>query len=290
MKKFNLGQGLQSLIPTKNVKPVKKTENIFYVEIKKIKPNPNQPRKDFDPKGIKELANSIRKYGLLQPILVSKIEKRKPRGLTVQYQLIAGQRRLKAAKLAGLNSVPVIIKENEEKNNLNNLEMALTENLQRKNLNPIEEAHAFLTLNKEFNLTHKEIAQKIGKSREYVSNSIRLLDLPEFIKQSLIRGEISPAHAKTLLMIEDKNKLREIHNILLKEKITTHQLERIASRINKHKRKKIKKPRLEDIEKDLANILNTKVAINLSKRGQGKLTIDFKSSKDLNKIVKKILT
>src|SRR3989344_4775374 len=183
MKKFfGLGKGLGSLIPaSRMVKPESPKENVFYVEINKIKPNSEQPRRDFDEKGIEELAKSIKKYGVLQPLLVSKVETETLRGLDVSYSLIAGERRLRAAREAGLPHVPVIIRDDFDEDRTK-LEVALIENVQRKDLNPIEEAEAYNRFSKEFGLTQKEIAEKVSKSREVVANAIRLLGLPKDIK------------------------------------------------------------------------------------------------------------
>src|SRR3989344_2660410 len=177
-KMFGLGKGLNSLIPNeKHITPELKKDSVFYVEINKVRPNPEQPRHDFDDEGLKELSKSIRKYGILQPLLVSKVEEESNRGVNVYYQLIAGERRLRGAKLAGLPHVPVIIRDDLEEPRTN-LEVALIENLQRTDLNPLEEAEAYDRLAKEFGLTQKEIAEKVAKSREVVANAIRLLVLP----------------------------------------------------------------------------------------------------------------
>src|SRR3989344_5695468 len=182
-KMFGLGRGLESLIPgSKQMHPDSQKENVFYVEVNKIKPNPDQPRQDFDQDGLKELSQSIRKYGVLQPLLVEKMEEEGPRGKNVYYQLIAGERRLKASKLAGLPNVPVVIRD-DFKTKGARLEVALVENVQRKDLNPIEEAEAYERLAKEFSLTQQEIAQQVGKSREVVANAMRLLGLPKDIKE-----------------------------------------------------------------------------------------------------------
>ena len=173
-KFFGLGKGLGSLIPSgMQMQPTTQKENVFYVEIAKIEANPNQPRQDFDQDALKELSGSIRKYGVLQPLLVTKVETSSVRGLDVSYQLIAGERRLRAAKMAGLPHVPVIIRDDFGKGR-DRLEVALIENIQREDLNPVEEAEAYVRLNKEFGLTQQEIATKVSKSREAVANAMRL--------------------------------------------------------------------------------------------------------------------
>jgi len=187
MKKlFGLGKGLGSLIPQNAEirQPETRKENVFYVETNKIKANPDQPRRDFDEEGIKELSKSVRKYGVLQPLLVTKVETETPKGLDVSYQLIAGERRLRASQVAGLPQVPVIIRDEFEQKQ-DRLEVALIENVQRKDLNPVEEAEAYDRLAKEFGLTQKEIADKVSKSREVVANAVRLLNLPKDIRDAL---------------------------------------------------------------------------------------------------------
>src|SRR3989344_6093975 len=210
MKKlFGLGKGLGSLIPdAKHITPEVKKDSVYYVEINKVRPNPQQPRRDFDDEGLKELAKSIKKYGVLQPLLVSKVEEESNHGMNVYYQLIAGERRLRAAKQVGLPNVPVIVR-NDLEDKQENLEVALVENVQRKDLNPMEEAEAYDRLAKEFNLTQKEIAEKVAKSREVVANAVRLLNLPKDIKESLRSGKLTRAHARALLAFSDEAKQRE---------------------------------------------------------------------------------
>src|SRR3990167_2856796 len=165
-KMFGLGKGLSSLIPQeKRATPQFQKENVFYVEVSKIEANPDQPRRDFDGEALKELSKSIKKYGVLQPLLVTKLEKENKTGLNVSYQLIAGERRWRAAQLAGLPQVPVIIRDDFDQKR-DRLEVALIENLQRKDLNPLEEAEAYDRLIKEFRLTQQEVALKVAKSRE----------------------------------------------------------------------------------------------------------------------------
>lgn len=205
-KLFGLGKGLGSLIPTGvKMEPSMQKDSVFYVEIAKIEANPDQPRHDFEKGPLEELSKSIRKYGVLQPLLVSKVEVSSPKGLDVSYKLIAGERRLRAARMAGLPHVPVIIRDDFEKDK-ERLEVALIENVQREDLNPLEEADAYHRLAKEFGLTQQEIANKVSKSREVVANAIRLLNLPDDIKESLRAGKISRAHARALLAFNDQTK------------------------------------------------------------------------------------
>ncbi|MBI4158005.1 MAG: ParB/RepB/Spo0J family partition protein [Candidatus Yanofskybacteria bacterium] len=289
MKKlFGLGKGLNSLIPdAKHITPELKKDSVFYVEINKVRPNPEQPRRDFDDEGLKELSKSIRKYGVLQPLLVSKVEEESNRGMNVYYQLIAGERRLRGAKLAGLPHVPVIIRDDLEEPRVN-LEVALIENLQRTDLNPLEEAEAYDRLAKEFSLTQKEIAEKVAKSREVVANAIRLLGLPKDIRDSLRSGKLSRAHARALLAFSDEKKQREMYQQILAGGISSKEVESIASTVKKGKSSAKKDSKFLELEKNLAETLETPVLIHSTEKG-GKIVIRFATLQDLNKIAKSII-
>jgi ParB family chromosome partitioning protein len=178
--------------------------SIFWIEVDRIKPNPLQPRKEFDEAALKSLAESIRQYGVLQPLTVTKKEIEKPgEGIVVEYELIAGERRLRASKLAGVIQVPCLIRTTED-SDLMKLEMAIIENLQREDLNPVDRAKAFNQLIDAFKLTHAEVGRKIGKSREYVSNTVRILNLPADMLEALSKGEIVEGHTRPLLMLIDR--------------------------------------------------------------------------------------
>ncbi|KKR09135.1 MAG: ParB partition protein [Parcubacteria group bacterium GW2011_GWC1_39_29] len=290
MKKlFGLGKGLGSLIPpTTNIKPQLQKENVFYVEINKVRPNPNQPRRDFDGEGIKELAKSIRKYGVLQPLLVTKIEEQSNRGLDVSYSLIAGERRLRAAREAGLPHVPVIIRDDFDEDRTK-LEVALIENVQRKDLNPIEEAEAYNRFSKEFGLTQKEIAEKVSKSREVVANAVRLLSLPEDIKESVRTEKISRAHARALLAFSDEAKQRSIYGQIINAGLSSKEVEEIASIVKGASAKVIKEPaKFFQLEKNLGDMLAVPVSIHSGGKG-GRIIIRFASLEELNKIAKTII-
>lgn len=289
MKKiFGLGKGLESLIPAANhIKPDVQKENIFYVEINKIKPNPDQPRKDFDEAGIKELSKSIRKFGILQPLLVLKVEEETTKGLDVYYTLIAGERRLRAAQMAGLPHVPVIIKDDfEEKDS--RLEVALIENLQRKDLNPVEEAEAYEKFQKDYGLTQKEIADKVSKSREAVANAVRLLSLPKDIKEALRAEKISRAHAKALLALNDETKQREVYNQIIFGSLSSKDAENIASRSKPAREQKKKNHKFVELEKNLGETLAVPVFITGASDG-GRIVIRFATLEELNKIAKTII-
>lgn len=294
MKKvFGLGRGLESLIPkSKQMHPESPKENVFYVEINKIKPNPDQPRQDFDQEGLKELSRSIKKYGVLQPLLVSKIEEETGRGLNVYYQLIAGERRLRAAQLAGLPHVPVVIRDDFEDKSAK-LEVALVENLQRKDLNPIEEAEAYDRLMKEFRLTQQDVAEKVGKSREVVANVVRLLNLPKDIQESLRGGILTRAHARALLAFDSEEKQKEIYDHILGGRLSSKEVERLASSSKPSKSKKAKLSsqeinRFQALEKNLGEMLKVPVLIRSTDKG-GHILIKFATLQELNKVAKRII-
>ena len=289
MKKlFGLGKGLGSLIPTatETGKPESHKENVFYVEVNRIKPNPNQPRRDFEEEGLKELAKSIKKHGVLQPLLVSKVENESPKGLDVYYHLIAGERRWRASQIAGLPQVPVIIRDDmdEEKDRL---EIALVENLQRKDLNSVEEAEAYEHLSKEFGLTQKEIAEKVAKSREYVANAVRVLNLPQDIREALRSEKISRSHAKALLAISDLAQQRDVFNQILSGNLSSKETESIASS-SKAKPKGKKDNKFTTLEKNLSETLKAPVLIHAAEKG-GKIIVRFATLEELNKIAKSII-
>lgn len=263
-----------------------KYDSVFWIELDKIKPNPYQPRREFSEEGLKSLAESIRQYGVLQPLVVSRVDIEKPEGgLGTEYELIAGERRLRASKLAGLTQVPAVIRAGE--NNLTKLELAIIENLQREDLNAIDRAKALQKLVQEFGISHAETAAKIGKSREYVSNSLRLLALPEDMQSAIINKEISEGHARALLALNDRPEEREtlFKEIVLK-KLSVRAAEGIArsiaqERVRKHHRKT---PEMVELEKSLTEQLGTRVIIETNAEG-GRLLIDFFSPEDLSHLV-----
>lgn len=263
------------------------TNSIFLIEVDKIKPNPFQPRREFEEGPLKDLSESIRQYGVLQPLTVSRIEKETPDGgMVVEYELIAGERRLRASKLAGLSQVPAIIRVGDD--SMMKLELAIIENLQREDLNPVERARAFMRLVNEFKFTHAQIGQKMGKSREYVSNTVRILSLPEEILDALSSGKINEGHTRPLMMLA---KRPEEQMTLFKEimfrKITVREAERIARRIAVEKVRKqslIPDAGLLVIEKQLQETLGTRVHIEPKEEG-GKITIDYFSAEDLDTIM-----
>lgn len=263
-------------------------DSIFYIDIDKVKPNPFQPRREFDESKLKDLAESIRQYGVLQPLVATRREVQKEDGgLVAEYELIAGERRLRASKLAGLSQVPLIVRTDDD-SGMMKLELAIIENLQREDLNPVERAMAFRRLVDEFGFKHVDIAKKIGKSREYVSNSLRLLLLPQDILDAVSTGKITEGHTRPILMLVDRP---EEQNTLFKEiiyrKLTVRDAETIARRIAQDKvRKKslIMNPELMELEARLSQVLGTRVQIEKREVG-GKITIDFFSESDLANLI-----
>lgn len=257
---------------------------IFWVEVDKIKPNPFQPRREFDEDKLNDLARSIRQYGVLQPLTVNRKEIQKDDGgIATEYELVAGERRLRASKIAGIAQVPVLIREVED-DDKTKLELAIIENLQREDLNPMDRATAFNRLAKEFGFKMVQIAEKIGKSREYVSNTVRLLALPPEMQQSLIDGKISEGHTRPLLMLIDRPAEQQtlFREILLK-KLTVRDSENIARRIatdRVRKKEYLFSPEVLEMERELSNALGTRVAIEPKEKG-GKLSIDYMTEEDL---------
>jgi ParB family chromosome partitioning protein len=263
-------------------------DSIFWIDVDKIKPNPYQPRREFDEVQLQALADSIKQYGVLQALVVTRKEVQKEDGgLVAEYELIAGERRLRASKLAGLQQVPVLIRDGEE-DNLMKLELAIIENVQREDLNPVERAQAFDRLIKEFGFKHAAIGQKIGKSREYVSNTLRILSLPEEMLTALSEGKMTEGHTRPLLMLSDRPEEQAVlFKEILYKKINVRDAELIARKIAVERARKFTPdmdPVLFDLEEKFSQSLGTRVQIEKSKTG-GKLVIDFFSFDDLNSIL-----
>ncbi|MCI9323684.1 MAG: ParB/RepB/Spo0J family partition protein [Lachnospiraceae bacterium] len=285
-----LGKGLDKMIPdiigeTKEKKQraeVKENSAETSVAITKVEPNRKQPRKFFDEDALQELADSIRQFGLLQPILVQ--------DRNDHYEIIAGERRWRAARLAGLKEVPVIIKNYTDQEIV---EIALIENIQREDLNPIEEAQAYKRLLEEFNLKQDEVAERVSKSRAAVTNSIRLLKLGDKVQQMVIDDMISTGHARALLAVEDEEEQYALAQKIFDEKLSVREIEKLVK--NLHKPAKVKKlddKALQaiylDIEDRLKQKLSTKVAVTSKGEGAGKIEIEFYSHEDLDRILEMI--
>jgi len=265
--------------------------SIFWIDVEKIKPNPFQPRREFSEGKLEELADSIRQYGILQPLVVTRHEiEKEDGGLSAEYELIAGERRLRAARLARLSQVPVIIRTNEESDKVK-LELAIIENLQREDLNPIDRARAFKQLVEKFNLKHGEVGKKVGKSREYVSNTIRLLTMPEEVQQALLDGKISEGHTRPILMLTGKTEEQKtLFKEILYKKLTVREAEGIARRIAQdrvRKKEYAMDPELIALEKHFTETLGTRVQIEQKDTG-GRVHIDYFAIDDLIAILEKI--
>lgn len=266
------------------------SNSIFWIETDKIKPNPYQPRRDFDEARLQDLADSIKQYGVLQPLTVSRNEVEKNGGgLVTEYELIAGERRLRAAKIARVSQVPVIIREGDTA--MMKLELAIIENLQREDLNAVDRARAFLRLVSEFKFTHNEVAKKMGRSREYVSNSLRILTLPEEILNGLSEGKITEGHTRPILMLADhpQEQLVLFKEIVYK-KITVREAERLARKIaydRVRKKEFMPDPEIIELEEEFQEKLGTRVHIERKESG-GQIKIDYFSTEDLRGILDSI--
>lgn len=261
---------------------------IFWIEVDKIHPNPYQPRREFDELALKSLADSIRQYGVLQALVVTRKEVEKPDGgLATEYELIAGERRLRASKLAGLTQVPAQVRNGEE-TDLMKLELAIIENIQREDLNPVDRARAFEKLAKEFGFKHADIGKKVGKSREYVSNTLRILMLPDEMLNALAEGKITEGHTRPLMMLVDRpEEQMTLFKEIMFKKINVRDAEGIARRIAFEKARKLMDPDLVDLEDKFKETLGTRVRIEKRDDG-GKLTIDFFSKDDLISLLEKL--
>ena len=260
-------------------------DSIFWVEVERISPNPFQPRKEFDETALASLAESIRMYGVLQPLVVTRKEIERPgEGISVQYELIAGERRLRASKLAGIREVPVVIRAGEDDDRMK-LELAIIENLQREDLNAIDRALAFQRLSKEFGLNNVEIGKRVGKSREYVSNTMRILMLPAPMQEAVRARLISEGHTRPLLMLIDRPDQQQVmFTDITTRNLTVRDAEQLARRIATERvRKGDLPPELLLLERELTEKLGTRVRIEKKEPG-GKVLIDFFSVDDLAQI------
>ena len=288
-----LGKGLDALIPESSARKNAKTEvekqvviekvikkEEVMVKISEVEPNRNQPRKNFDEDALLELSESIKQFGIIQPLVV---QKRKD-----YYEIIAGERRWRAAKIAGLKEVPVIIKDYTDQEIV---EISLIESIQREDLNPIEEAQAFKRLLTEFHLKQDEVAEKVSKSRTAVTNSMRLLKLDERVQQMVIDDMLSTGHARALLATDDKEQQYSLANKIFEEKMSVREVEHMMQALQKPKTEKKRKEEVpnkfiyEDVEEKLKNILGTKVSVNHKKNNKGKIEIEYYSNEELERLL-----
>lgn len=281
-RKKGLGKGLSALIEDDLEEKIieQNTKDITHIDISKIEPNSEQPRKCFNEDALYELADSIKQYGIIQPLIVIKKDE--------YYEIIAGERRWRAAKIAGLKEIPVVIKDFSLEEIL---EVSLIENIQRENLNPIEEALAYQRLIKDFNLKQDEIAEKVSKSRSTIANTMRLLNLDERVQQMIVDEMISSGHARTLLAIENGEDQLQIANKVFDEKLSVRETEKLIK--NMSKIKKVKKPKAiddmepiyRDVENNIKEILGTKVTISRKNDKKGIIEIEYYSSEELERII-----
>ncbi len=282
MERKALGKGIGALIPRKEPEiETGKREEVLYLKLGQIRPNPFQPRVDFDDQGMQDLTQSIKEKGVIQPILV--------RRSGDNYELIAGERRFRAANLLNLQEIPAIVKNVEDRDSL---EIALIENIQRESLNPIEEAHAYQFLIDKFNVTHEKISEVLGKARVTVTNTLRLLNLPADIQDEIKKSRISFAHGRALLEIEDPNQQRKLAQETISKDLSVRELESlIKSQHRRMPKRKIgqgtRDPYVAVLEDALQQALATKVRISKRKK-RGHILIEFYSQEDLDRIVKAI--
>ncbi len=274
MERKALGKGISALIPEKETG--RKVE-IIYVQTEQIKPNPFQPREDFDTQSIEELAQSIREKGVIQPLLARR------RGDA--YELIAGERRLRAANLMGLKEIPILVKDVEDRDSL---ELALIENVQRQGLNPIEEAHAYQHLIEKFNVTQDKISEVLGKARVSITNTLRLLKLPHEIQAEIKKGRITFGHGRALLEVQDTNEQRRLAQDVIAKELSVRELENLIKlKRPKGLKRKIgqgqREPYVAVLEEELQHALGTKVRISKRKK-RGHILIEFYSPEELDRI------
>ena len=303
VKRNGLGKGLDSLIPDRSDKMSKKISNAegktevvnakdekvgqsgeVLVKINQVEPNRDQPRKEFDEDALLELADSIKQFGILQPLLVQKKKD--------YYEIIAGERRWRAAKLAGIKEVPVVIKTYTDQEIL---EISLIENIQRENLNPIEEAMAYKRLLEEFKLKQDEVAERVSKSRTAVTNSMRLLKLSKRVQQMIVDDMITTGHARALLAIDDEEQQYTIANKIFDEKLSVRETEKLVKTLkNPKKEQKVEKVEhtfiYDNLEEKMKDIIGTKVNVSPKSNGKGKIEIEYYSEEELERIFDLIMS
>ncbi|HAE60180.1 MAG TPA: stage 0 sporulation protein J [Anaerolineae bacterium] len=289
--KTGLGRGLDALIPSNTFQPETTSglpgqvfSGVMQVSVEQVKPNPRQPRTHFDSSALADLAASIREHGVIQPLIVSQNES------GMGYTLIAGERRLQASKLAGLTEVPVIVRQTTDQEKL---ELALIENIQRADLNPLEEANAYQQLSDEFHLSHEEIAQRVGKSRVAVTNTLRLLKLSAPIQQALVDGRITEGHARALLALTTPQSQSAALQTVINQSLTVRQTEELVRKLGGEKPASLPKPGpapdVLALEERLRTTLGTEISLKTGKNGKSALTLYFYSEEELNALLERLL-
>ena len=286
-KKKGLGKGLESLLMSTDISvddtvDDENIEGLSRLDIDDIKPNENQPRKTFDPEKIEDLANSIKEHGVIQPLVVRKVE--------TGYEIVAGERRWRAARQAGLKEIPCIVRELSDEQNML---FAIIENMQREDLNPIEEAEGLERMITNFGMTQSEISKSVGKSRPYITNSLRLLKLPNEIKDMMVDGKLTTGHGRALITIEDEDKAIEIAKKVAKEGLSVRKIEELANEKKKKRGKPAKRaPKSPDVllvERELKDVLGTKVNLNMT-GNKGVIEIECYSKDEANRIIEMLKT
>lgn len=274
--KKGLGRGLQALIPEYDDNNLQGVESI---KVADIEPNQYQPRKHFNEESLEELAGSIKEHGIIQPIVVRKMNK--------GYQIVAGERRWRAAKIAGLTEIPAIIKDFDERQVM---EIALIENLQREDLDPIDEAKAYKSLMEQFNLTQEDVSKKVGKSRSAIANSIRLLNLDDRVQEMVSSGKITMGHAKVILSLQNKEKQFIAANRIIEKNLNVRETEKLVKNMSEEKIRSLKIPAktniyLKEIEDNLCSFLGTKVKILQNSKNKGRIQIEYYGEDDLERLL-----
>lgn len=283
-KRPGLGKGLDALIPTHPEGEIlPEFGGVLEVPLALIDTNPHQPRRGFDEEKLQELAASIQEHGIIQPLVLSSQEA----GKKGKYALIAGERRLRAAQIAGLETVPAVLR---EANSQDHLVLALIENVQRADLNPLETATAYQSLAIEFDLSHEEIGKRVGKSRTAVTNTLRLLDLPDVVQQSVRKNQISMGHARALLALPTIKAQSAALQSILTQELSVRQTEELVSQLkgkkkNKPSKKSPKSPELKSLEEDLQSALGTKVRLTRSQKGAGTITVHYYSDEEFDSLM-----
>lgn len=282
-KKMGLGRGIEALFAENDISEPQASETVQQIELDQIRPNPYQPRREFDKQALQELAKSIDESGVFQPVIL-----RQPNPQLQRYELIAGERRFRASKLAHKKTIPAIVRTMTDEQMM---EAAILENLQREDLTPLEEARGYATLMDKLSLTQAEVAKKLGKSRPYIANYLRLLGLPDEIKKMVDNGDLSMGQARTLLGLKDKRQLLPLAKRAVDQGLTVRQLEEIVNRQNGKAKKQVRRqPQksifLRDTEERLQDRFGTKVVVSPSKkRGRGKIEILYTSNDDLSRVL-----
>jgi ParB family chromosome partitioning protein len=285
-KHTGLGKGLDALIPGSGpaAGDTQPRSGVLTVPVRQIIPNPRQPRSHFNQAALAELAASIKEHGIIQPLLVSRNDSGDG------YILIAGERRWQASQLAGLTEVPVIVRQTSDQEKL---ELALIENIQRADLNALEEAHAYRQLSDEFRLSHEQIAERVGKSRVAVTNTLRLLKLPDVIQQALVDGRISEGHARALLALSTQEAMQAALSTILAQEMTVRQTEELVRKLGGEKPvptpKRSPSPDVRALEERIRTSLGTKVSLKAGKKGDGSLTVYFYSEEELTVLLSRLL-